>query len=157
MAAPVATARGTPSGLKLKDGYQSMITFASAPTIGLWEKTVKPPGMDGGDKIDTTTMFNNDLRTYEPRQLVTMTPGGATCAYDPGALTTILNLINRKDTITVRFTDGSTWSFFGFLKSFAPGDLAEGAMPEATVEIEPTNVDATDIERLPTVVSVTGT
>lgn len=157
MSAPVATARGTPSGLKMKDGYRALITFASNPTVGLWEKTVKPPGFDGGDKIDTTTMFNDDLRTFEPRQLITMTPGGATCAYDPGVLSAIMSLINRKDTITVRFTDGTTWAFFGFLKSFTPGDMSEGAMPEATVEIEPTNKDSSDVEQLPVVVSVTGT
>lgn len=157
MAAPVATARGTPSGLKMKDGYRSLITFAANPTISLWEKSVKPPGMDAGDKIDTTTMFNVDLRTFEPRQLITMTPGGATCAYDPGALSSIMAQIGRKDTITITFPDGSTWAFFGFLKSFTPGDLVEGTMPEATVEIEPTNMDTSDVERLPTVVSVTGT
>ena len=157
MAAPSATARGTPSGLMMKDGYRCLITFASAPTIGFWEKTVKPPGFDGGDKIDITTMFNNDLRTFEPRQLITMTPGGATAAYDPGVLTAIMSLINRKDTITVRFTDGSTWAFFGFLKSFTPNDLSEGSHPEAQVEIEPTNMDSTDVEQLPVVVSVAGT
>ena len=157
MAAPAATTRGTPSGLIMKDGYRCLITFASNPTIGLWEKTVKPPGFDGGDKIDITTMHNNDLRTFEPRQLITMTAGGATCGYDPGVMTAILSLINREDTITVRFTDGSTWAFFGFLKSFQPNDVSEGSMPEAQVEIEPTNKDSSDVEQLPVVVSVTGT
>lgn len=160
MAAPVATPRGTPAGLPMKDGYRCLITFASKPTLELWEKTVTPPGFDGGDKIDVTTMHNNDLRTFEPRQLVTMTPAGATCAYDPGVLASaggILDLINRKDTITVRFTDGTTWAFFGFLKSFTPQECAEGAQPTAQVSIEPMNKDTSDVERLPVVVSVSGT
>lgn len=157
MAAPVATARGTPSGIPMKDGYRALFTFGTEPTVGFWEKTVTPPGFDAGDKIDTTTMHNNDLRTFEPRQLVTMTPAGATCAYDPGVITNIMSLIGRKDTITIRFTDGTTWAFFGFLKSFTPQEMSEGAQPTAQVSIEPTNKDSSDVERLPVVVSVSGT
>lgn len=158
MAAPTATARGTPTGIAMKDGYRALITLSSNTTIQLWEKTVTPPGFDGGDKIDTTTMHNSDYRTFEPRQLITMTPGGGTCAYDPGVLSAIEAQINRKQTITVRFTDGSTWAFYGFLKSFTPQEMSEGAQPEAQVEFEPTNWDdANDVEAGPAVVSVAGT
>lgn len=157
MAAPSPTARGTPSGRMLKDGYRCLITFASNPTIEFWEKSVTPPGFDGGDKIDITTMHNNDYRTFAPRALITLMESSFTAAYDPAVLTSIEGLINRRDTVTIRFSDGSTWSFYGFLKSFAPQEVSEGEQPAAQCSIEPINMDPSDVERGPTVVSVSGT
>ncbi len=43
---------------RLDDGYQTLIEFAENPAIKLWEKSVTPPGIDGGDAIDTTTMLH---------------------------------------------------------------------------------------------------
>lgn len=158
MAAPTPTARGTPSGIKLDDGYQTFITFASHPTIGFWEKQVTPPGLDGGDEIDTTTMHNVRWRTRSPRALITMTNSSLTAAYDPALYTTILTLINFETTVTVRFPDGTTVAFFGFLKNFQPGTLVEGAQPEATIEVVPTNQDpSSGAEEDPAVDSAEGT
>ena len=161
MAAPTHTARSSrvPSGIKMDDGYQTLIAFNRAPTIGFWEKTVKPPGLDGGDKIDTTTMHNADWRTFAPRALVTMTDMQTTVAYDPVIYDTVVQvLLNAEGSITVHFPDGSYVSFFGFLKSFEVNDHVEGQQPEATVMITPTNQDpTTGTEQGPVLVSVGGT
>ena len=141
--APTPTARADPTGIKLNDGYRSLITFASDPNVELWEKSVTPPGMDGGDEIDTTTMHNDVYRTMSSRALKTLTEMQATCAYDPIIYQSLLVLINIETTVTVTFPDGSTLAFYGFMKSFEPGELVEGEQPEITITIVPTNQDPT--------------
>jgi len=141
MAAPTATARVTPVGIKLGDGYVSKFTPAADPDISFWEKSVTPFGMDGGEPVDTTTMHNTTYRTMAPRGLITATSSEMTAAYDPRVLDQIVALINVETTWTVLFPDGAQWAFFGFLRSFTPGALVEGTQPEATIVIEPTNTD----------------
>lgn len=141
MTAPSPTTRVTPAGRMLEDGYQSLITFAADPDVAFWEKTVQPPGVDGGEKIDVTTMHNVNLRTYAPRNLAEMTDSQFTAAYDPRVLPQILALRNVPTTITIQFPNGDSWAYYGFLQKFEPGELTEGEQPEATVTISPTNRD----------------
>lgn len=157
MAAPTPTVRAVPLGAKLKDGYQSYITFASNPNVGFWEKTVKPPGMDGGDKIKQSTMHNQSVHTYAPRTLVDITDSQTKVAYDPAVWDDIYDLLNVPTTITVHFSDGSTLAFYGFLKMFDPGEMVEGEQPEATITIVATNVDPiTCVEELPVMTPAAG-
>ncbi len=157
MAAPVATPRVAPSGIKLKDGYRSLVTFALDTNIELWEKQVTPPGLEGGDSIEQTTMWNDVYRTFAPRSLRTLTEMQFTAAYDPQVYVSVLAAINREDTITVRFKDGSTLAFFGYLKNFQTGELVEGTQPEATCVVVPTNIDSAGAEQAAVLVSVAGT
>ena len=158
MAAPVPTVRQSPGGIKLDDGYQTLVTFASDPDIEFWEKTVQPPGIDGGDAIDTTTMHIDEWRTMAARALKTLTESSLTVAYDPILYTSILALINVETTITITFPDGSTLAFYGFLRSFEPSEMSEGEQPEATVNITPTNFDPVNfVEADPVLTNVPGT
>lgn len=158
MAAPSPTARGTPAGIKMDDGHSTLITIGSLTTISFWEKTVKPPGVDGGDKIDTTTMHNVTYRTFEPRALITLTECTTSAAWDPNLYNQLVQHVNRNTTITVRFPDGSTCAFYGFVKSAEPGEHSEGEMPMIDVTIEPTNWDpANRVEAGPVLTSVSGT
>lgn len=156
--APSPTARADPSGIKLDDGYRTLVTFASDPNIQFWEKSVTPPGLDGGDEIDTTTMHNDDWRTNAPRALIRMTPFTMTAAYDPSLYTAALALINVKTTVTVTYPDGSTLAFYGFLKTIEFSELVEGTQPECTITVVPTNQDpTTGAEEAPVLASVEGT
>lgn len=158
MAAPSPTVRGTPAGRRLKRGFRTLVTFSLAPTIGLWEITVKPPGLDGGEPINTTTMHNVDWHTKAPRDLVDSTDGTMKCAFDPKVYDTILGILNREQTITYRFSDGSTYAIFGFLQKFEVDDESEAEMPTATVTIVHTNIDPTsDAEQAPVMTEVAGT
>lgn len=158
MAAPVPTARQTPAGIRLGDGFRTLVTFALNPTISFWEIGVTPPGMDGGDEVDTTTMHNLTYRTRNPRKLVTMTEFTMTASYDPNLYNTIFTLINRETTVTVTFPDGSTLAFYGYLRSFEPGELVEGEQPEADITVVPTNQDPTSgTEEAAVLTSVAGT
>lgn len=158
MAAPSATARVTPTGIKLKDGYQSLVTFANDSNISLWEKSVTPPSANGGDSIDQTTMHNTTYRTKAPSALLDLGDSSFTAAYDPDAYNQIIAIINEETTITVTFKDGSTLAFYGYLQAFEPAELTEGSQPEATVTIVCTNWDPTNnVEAGPVLTSVPGT
>jgi hypothetical protein len=133
------TARGTPEGEYLRDGFRTLIAFEDDPTVSFWEQTVQPPGIDGGDKIDITTMHNDDWRTFAARSLKTLTEISGTCLYDPGVYESILDLINKNGWITVHFPDESTLDFVGYLKDFIPAALVEGTPPTANYTIVPTN------------------
>lgn len=158
MAAPTPTTRQTPAGIYLEDGHSTLITLAGDPDISLWERTVTPPGIDGEDPVDVTTMHNTVNRTFAPRQLKTLTEMTTTAAYDPAVLTQLYARINIEDTITVTFPDGSTWAFYGYLRAFEPDEISEGEMPSATVTFQPTNWDyVNNTEEGPALVSVAGT
>ena len=150
MTAPAATARTTPTGTMLENGYQSLIAFSTDPDCDIWEKSVQPPGIDGGDSIDITTQHNTTWKTKAAQALADMSDGQITGGYDPKALSQILALCNTSQVITVHFPDGSTWAFFGYLKSFVPNGNENGVMPEATCTFVVTNTDpATGEEEAP--------
>ncbi len=143
MTAPSPSVRQTPSGRHLGDGYKTLITFAVAPAAAYWEKSVTPPGLDGGDPIDTTTQQNVRFRTKHPRRLIDLTPTKMSALYDPVLYSTFLAIINVKTTITITFPDHSTLAAYGYLKSFVPSGLEDGAVPMAEADVVFTNEDPT--------------
>lgn len=158
MAAPTPSARVAPVGIKLKDGFSALITLAADTDVSFWEKTVKPPGIDGGDSIEQTTMHSTTWRTFAARSLKTLTEMTCKAAYDPAVYTQLVSLINVPTTVTVRFSDGSTLAFYGYLKMFDADEMSEGTQPEATCTIVPTNFDHVDkVEAGPVLSSVAGT
>lgn len=159
MAAPATTVRGTPAGRKLDEGFSTKIAFSRLATVSFWEKTVQPPGVDGGEPVETTTMHNLVWHTQNPRVLLTLTPHTTKVAYDPNVYNQIVNtLVNAKGSVTVRYPDGSTLDYFGYLQKFEPDQIEEGKQPEATITIVPTNFDpVNNVEAAPVLTSVAGT
>lgn len=158
MAAPTPAAYVSPAGIKLDDGYRTTITFTQDTDLSLWYKTVTPPGLDGGDPTNTTTMLNDSLRTFAPKALITMTAMTVNAAYDPDVYNQLLALINVNTTITLTFPDTSTIAFYGYLQKFEPGEMQEGEQPDASITIQPTNQDPSDGgEELPVIYSAAGT
>lgn len=158
MAAPTPTDRELPDGIKLEDGHSTLITCDRNPTLKLWEKTVKPPGFDGGDSVEQTTMHTVRWREMAPRKLITLTNCTAVCAYDPAVLTELQDLINVESVFTVTHPDGTQWPFYGYIKSAEPAEHAEGTQPTMNVEIVPTNFDFINkVEAGPALVDVAGT
>ena len=155
---PADAVRGVPAGLLLRDGFSSVVGFEANLTIKFWEKTVTPPGLDGGDAVELTTMHNSVWRGFGPRNLITLTEMSLVAAYDPDLYDEIVEIINVATTVTVKFADTSTLAFFGFLQKFEPSDLTEGEQPECTITIMPTNLDPSDFsEQGPVLTDVTGT
>lgn len=158
MAAPIPTTRQTPAGIMLRNGYRSLITIGADPDCSMWELGVTPPGIDGGDAIDTTTMHNSSVRTKAPQALHDYTDGEVRCGYDPNLYSQLQSLINVETTITIRWPDGTTLAFFGYLQSFEPDELVNGELPEATCVFVSTNWDHNnDVEAAPVLTNVAGT
>jgi hypothetical protein len=135
-----------PSGRRLDDGHPTTILFSNNPTVALWEKEVTPPGIDGGEPVDTTTMRNVELRTKNPRKLKEITTATFRVAFDEGALLAIMSMINQNQQISVIFPTGRPWTFWGYLKSFKVAANTEGKQPEADCELVPTMQNATGLE-----------
>ena len=146
MAAPTKTARGVPDGVMLEDGFKCLLAFALAPEIGMWEIEVTPPGTDGGDSIDITTQHNVEFRTKALRQLKDRTDGSFTCGYDPASEEAINTMINKPQSITRHYPDGSAIAEYGGLTKFTPQGLSEGGFPTAQCTYVQTNRDPTTHE-----------
>jgi len=136
---------------RIDDGFGALISFGSnsaAPYI--WEKGITPPGVDGGDAVETTTLRNSVWRTMSPRKLKTLTQIAFRAAYDPAVYESILSLINVNQEITITFPDNTTLKFWGWLKNFTPGELSEGTQAEAECVIVPSNQNNSGQEVSPT-------
>jgi len=158
MAAPANTVRGTPAGIKLKDGFPTTIAFAANSTVSFWEKEVTPPGLDGGEKVPQSTMLNTALRTFASRGLYELSDVSVKAAYDPNVYNQIISLINTEGSITIKWKDGSTIDFFGYLQKFTPDNVVDGTQPEASITIVCTNWDPVNkVEAAPVLTSVSGT
>lgn len=157
MAAPVATSRGAPVGFMIENGFSSLITLSNDPTVELWELEVQPPGIDGGEPIDITTMHNIFYRTKRARSLIDLTSFTVVCAYDPAVFVVLRDQVNTEQTITVEWPSSQTLAFYGFIQlaEFAP--LVIGEFPQVTLTIVPTNYDHVNCVEAAPVFAGTGT
>ena len=155
---PTLSTRGTPAGIKMDNGHSTKLSCARSQTLSFWEVTVKPPSMIGGDPIPTTTMHNVTYRSKAPQALIDSGNCVVTAAYDPNVYDQLLQYLNVEDSWTIRFPDGSTYTFFGWLREFEPDPLEEGTRPTATITIEVSNQNPTSgAEDGPVLVNVSGT
>lgn len=157
MGAPTVTTRVYPEHAKLDDGFRTLIVLELDPNIGLWERSVQPPGMDGGALVETETMHNTTWRTRATRFLKTMTEGQGKAGYNPAAFASIVAQINVNQSITIRFPDYSHYAFWGAITKFIPDALEEGKFPEASITISPTNTDNDGHEQGPVYLAPSGT
>lgn len=151
------TTRLAPVGIRLEDGYRTLVTFKVDPNISLWEIGVKPLGLDAGDPIDTTTMWNNRYRTKATRALLDTTDAEVEYAYDPAVYAQLIAIIGVETEITIKYPDGDADVFYGFLKSFERNMLKEGEFPTGNATIVSTNTDAAGVEVGPTHIGGVGT
>ena len=141
MTAPAVTARTTPTGSMLKNGYQALVAFASDADVDLWEKSVTPPGASVPEAIDLTTMHNTAWETKAFDTIKSLKPMKMTCGYDPKVIDQIIALLGVEGAITLHYPSGASLSFYGALQDFEPSELVRGKAPEAAVTITPTNRD----------------
>lgn len=138
---PTVTARVTPTGFKMPDGYQTLIAFKINPAIQFWEKEVTPIGWKGGDAIDTTTMLNQVVKTKDAQHLKENTEVAFVAAYDPNNWNGVRELINANNAVTVIFPSGAKVSFWGYLRDAMPQAHKIGEMPTMQGVIVVTNWD----------------
>lgn len=160
MAAPTATAYQAPSGRKLVRGHKTLMIFSNNPTIALWTKKVKPPGKSGGEAINNTDMHHDTYRTKRSRGLIENMNAEVTYHYDPKALTQIEQQINREQALTIRYSDGSTYAFWGYLQEWEPDEIDEESTdpPTAKCTFVETDWDPVNhVEAGPVMTEVAGT
>lgn len=158
MAAPTPAAAPAPSGIKLKDGFSTVVTISSLTTLSFWIKQATPPGIDGGAAVDQTTMHNTAWVTRLFQTLLDLKEATFDAAYDPNVYNQLLTLANVNTTITFRFPEGSTLAFYGGVRMFDFKPLVRGQQPECTVTFTPTNIDpVNNVEAAPVLTSVAGT
>lgn len=134
--------------VRLDDGFSTTIGFGTS-SFTLFEKTVQPPGFDGGGEIDTTNMQNTAWRTRQPKQLITLTESTLTVAFDTAIFGECISSINVNQLITITFPDTATLAFWGWMNTFEPDEFAEGEQPEAECGIMCSNEDNTPSEVAP--------
>lgn len=134
---------------RIDDGFSTTISFADNPTVLFYEKTVTPPGLQGGGANDTTTMRNTTWRTMAPKKLKTMSEASSKVSYDPAVYSDVLTMIQNNQLITINFPDGSTLEFYGWLDEFTPDEVQEGSQPTATIKIIPSNQNDSGVETAP--------
>lgn len=162
MAAPTVSARVIPTGFKMPEGYPTTIAFAKNTALQFWEVTTQPPGLDGGEPVNNTTMLNSVWRTMRARRLKTLTPIKVTAAYDPdvldGSINKIQGLINNEGSVTVIFPTTDSISFYGYLQKSEPAENKDGEMPLLTITVVPTNWDpVNNVEAGPVFTNASGT
>jgi hypothetical protein len=162
MAAPATTTRTTPQGKILPSSQRTLIAFARKPNICFHEFETGSPGKDGGEAIEITSHHNVATRTFVPRVLYQSTPFDVKVFYyDPKLDSDIDTLLNENGSVTIRYSDGSTLDFYGYLQNYQKDPLPSGGnetAPSATITVHPTNYDPVNrLEVEPVLTEVAGT
>ncbi len=139
------------SKVPLTDGFKTKIAFASDPDVAFWENSSTPPGIDGGEKVAMSNMFNVDWHTDAPQALKRLTDSSLNAFWNPKYLAEVLALINVNGWITVTFSDGTTLDFVGYLQSAIPQSFEIGQPPMIAIKINPTNRLNTGVETVPVI------
>lgn len=137
-----------------KDGYQTTVAFSAGSsgvvlTTLIKERTVKPPGIDGGGPILTTTMRNANWRTAQPKSLKTLTPSSITVTYDPSVFDELVAMTNINQSIVITFPDATTLTFWGWINTAEPSNNEEGEEPTMEIGLEISNANAAGTETAP--------
>lgn len=157
MAAPTPVTAGTPSGVKLRDGFSTRFTHSLIPTVAMWVKSLTPSGLDGGDPVEQKTMHNIRWAPVAPQTLIKSGPITYKVAYDPYVWVSVPPVINKEGIGTILFSDTSTVSYFSYIQKFDPGECVDGTQPDGTMTVICTNWDPVNsVEAGPFVVAAAG-
>lgn len=141
MASPPVTVRTIPTGVRVPDGFKTTIAFQLNTGVQFWEETVKPPGLDGGELIPTTTMLNIAYRTFAPKSLKTSQPITGKAMYDPNVIPELAAMLNFNQGVTVHLPTNATYSVWAALIKVDFEENEEGKPPMLTYTIGITNWD----------------
>jgi len=126
-------------GIEMTFGVGESTVDHSGITLYIDPTSISPPGQDVGDAVDLTTETNAAVRTKNERALKEITDGAFTAAYDPDGWDDIYDAVNDNVLITFTFPDGESVAIYGYLKSFAPSEHADGVQATAECVIVVTN------------------
>jgi hypothetical protein len=157
-AAPAPTVRGSPTGIRLKDGWRSLATFSVNPTLCIEEVEITPGGFTLGTPVDQTTQWNVTYETAAPQGLRQQKDVTITFAYDPQAIVDLDAMAGIEQTLTIKYKDGSTLANFGWLNETDYEPLRRGTQPRGRAMWHNSSFDpAGKVEAGPALASVAGT
>lgn len=130
------------------EGYATTIDLGG---VVIWELESTPPGIDGGNPINVTSMRNTLWETQLPKTLKKLTMAKFKCAFAGEAYNTLNALINVNRPMVITLPDGKRISAWGWLRKFIPDPLKEGEQPTADVEIEFSLVNNAGVLTVPTI------
>jgi hypothetical protein len=141
--------------VRIDDGFSTTVSIyddkddVTPEVVKFWEKSVTPPGVQGGGANDTSTMRNTAWRTMAPKKLRTLSEASLNVAYDPELYETILSLLQVVKWIEIDWPDGSHLGFWGWIDSFEPNEVVEGEQPTADITVIPSNQTPAGTEEAP--------
>lgn len=120
----------------MKNGHPATIGFAGG-SLTMEVISLTMPGLEVAE-IDTTTMSNATYKTKTSGKLINGLDGSANVAYDPVLYDEIIAQIGDEQLITITTPDpgavtNATVAFYGFIKSFVPGEFTIDGRPTATI------------------------
>lgn len=131
----------------IQDGFRTVFRIPGVPGVQLRTRELQPPALLGGAPIETYTMHNGRLETYEPQGLVATSDIVAQCNYDPLCYNLLLTaVLNEKWIYVITFPDGATMTFLAFMYEFTPASLRKGEFPLAEVKFRRGNRSITGAE-----------
>lgn len=137
---PTPTPRVKPVGeIPMEANHRIMLTHSAAPDLPLWEVSITPPGLEGGEAVDMTNQFAEKFRQKAARVLQELTDGKLTALYCPGTLRQLSDtIINVEGIITVSMPTDPRFGFAfpGYFKNAKPSDINEKNTEPPTIEIE---------------------
>jgi hypothetical protein len=118
------------------DGFSTTITLSTS-LLTFIERTVQPPGYSGGGKLNATGMRNKRIRTFAPKNLITVEDAKLQVYYDPvmyaaGQCQAAMQLVQA---FVFRFPDASGVTIYGWLEEFKPVEAREGEDEYADITI----------------------
>lgn len=132
----------------MTNGHPTTVAFQDDSALTFEVKSFTPFGLEKAE-IDITTMSNSTYRTKVAGNLIDVTQASMTIAYDPATLTEMVTMIGDNQTITITFPDNQTWTVWGFIASFTPGESAPDEQPTAEVVLVATNRNDSGVETAP--------
>jgi hypothetical protein len=158
MAAPTVTARSTPAGIPLTEGYQILFAFERDPDISIWEKTVKLPSIDMGDPIDISSQHSVEWIPMVSAALATLGEITISGSFDPNAYNQLIAMKGINQSCTLHLPDGSTIAFWGYLKKVEGPEGKKKEQPDLSITVQPSNYDPENhVVAGPVITSVSGT
>lgn len=139
----------------LESGYPTILTFTTVPSIPLYEKSIKPFGLDAGGSTDVTTMrtpVNPGLREMAAKKLATLTNATVTWAYKESvwAPANLIAMLRINQLVTMTFPNGMQYAVWAFLDKAEPGELSvEEAQPTIEGTLAPTNRNSSGVSTAP--------
>jgi hypothetical protein len=124
----------------------------------MWEISVKPPGVDGGDPIDFNSMHNVAWRLQRARRLKTLMPISFKFGYNPNFYDDLIAQVNAETSVTVTFPQHMAVAAYGWLQKAEFDDLEEGKPATGTGTVVFSNWDpVNNVEAGPVTTEAAGT